>query len=228
MVFLMLYNYLLEIQQDWPFSSLSRKHPKVHMNIWRNSQNDILELRGETTALERAISDIENELGTIINIFPERNNVQLVLKPCNYFKYPLGSILNHYDCLELQPVRYFAGREIRNILITPDAVGLILDEIQKEIPEIKVKVLKVAPLKKIDGLYPLYLHFPLNDLKQGLTFKQQKALTLAFNSGYYELPRKIYLKNLAKEMNIHRRTFEEHLRKAEKKIMTYLIPSLLL
>ncbi len=226
MVFLMLYNYLLEIQQDWPFSSLSRKHPKVHMNIWRNSQSDILELRGETTALERAISDIENELGTIINIFPERNNVQLVLKPNKYFKYPLGSILNHYDCLELQPVRYFAGREIRNILITPDAVGLILDEIQKEIPEIKVKVLKLAPLKKINSSYPPYLS--LDDLRQGLTFKQLRVLTLAFNSGYYELPRKIYLKNLAKEMNIHRRTFEEHLRKAEKKIMTYLIPSLLL
>jgi predicted DNA binding protein len=83
-----------------------------------------------------------------------------------------------------------------------------------------------APLKKIDGSYPLYL--PLDDLKQGLTSRQLKVLTLAFSSGYYELPRKIYLENLAKVMSIHRRTFEEHLRKAEKKIMNYLIPSLLL
>jgi predicted DNA binding protein len=87
-------------------------------------------------------------------------------------------------------------------------------------------VLKFAPLKTIDVLNPLYLS--LNDLKQGLTSKKLKALTLAFNSGYYELPRKIYLENLAKEMNIHRRTFEEHLRKAEKKIMVYIIPSLML
>jgi len=201
MDFPMLHNYLLEIQQDWPFSNFSRKHPKVHMNIWRNSQNDILELRGESSALETAISDIENELGTIINIFPERNSVQLVLKPQNPFEYPLTSILNQYEYLKRQPIKYFAGREILNILITPEAAGSILDEIQKGFPEIKVKVLKFAPLKTIDDLNPLYLS--LNDLKQGLTSKKLKALTLAFNSGYYELPRKIYLENLAKEMNIH-------------------------
>ncbi|MFX0092279.1 MAG: helix-turn-helix domain-containing protein, partial [Candidatus Hodarchaeota archaeon] len=58
------------------------------------------------------------------------------------------------------------------------------------------------------------------------TSKQQEALTLAFQEGYYELPRKIILESLAKEMNVGRRTFEEHLRKAERKIMAFLIPIL--
>ena len=58
--FLMLYNFLLEIQHDWTFSNFSQKHPKVHLNLWCNRQSDILELRGDTAALEEAISDIEN------------------------------------------------------------------------------------------------------------------------------------------------------------------------
>jgi len=65
-------------------------------------------------------------------------------------------------------------------------------------------------------------------LKNDLTSKQQEALKFAYRKGYYELPRSVFLENLAKEMNIHRRTYEEHLRKAEKKIMSYLVPSLLL
>jgi len=113
-----------------------------------------------------------------------------------------------------------------NLLVTPEDAGLILEDIRREDPDAKVNVLKLVPLKGTDNPYPLYL--PLDDLKASFTDKQLEALTHAFKKGYYELPRMVFLENLAKEMKIHRRTYEEHLRKAEKKIMSYLIPSLML
>ena len=221
----MLYNFLLEIQHDCSFSKFSQVHPEIEIQLWCNTQNDIIELKGDKDALENAITDLEEELGTIINIFPDQGHAQLVIKLCKCAEFPLDKILARYNCLELPPVKYFAGREIINLIVTPEDSGLILEDIRKEDPNSQVNVLKLAPLKSATTPYPFYL--PLDDLKKGLTSKQLNALKLAYNKGYYELPRMVFLEKLAEEMNIHRRTFEEHLRKAEKKIMGHLIPSLM-
>ncbi|MFX0183832.1 MAG: helix-turn-helix domain-containing protein [Candidatus Hodarchaeota archaeon] len=223
----MLYHFLFEIQHDCQFSRFSRNHPNVRIQLWcNNSNHDILELRGESTALKIAVSNIEHELGTVLSISPEHGHVQLVIKRCECDKLPLNSIYRKHDCVELPPVNFFSGNEFQNLLVTSEGVGLILEDIRKEDPAAKVNVLKLAPLKSMYNPYPLFL--PLTDLKESFSKKQLQALTNAYSKGYYELPRAVLVDKLAKEMNIHRRTFEEHLRKAEKKIMSFLIPSLIL
>ncbi len=222
----MLYNFIIEIQHDCKFSVFSQNHPKIEIQRWCNVQNDIIELKGDKNDLEAAIIDIEEILGTVIAIFPDQGHVQLVVDLCFYDVLRLDKIFNKYNCLELPPVKYFAGREISNLIVTPEDAGLILEDIRREDPNAKVNVLKLAPLKSATEPYPFYL--PLDTLKNDLTLKQQEALKLAYRNGYYELPRNIFLENLAKEMNIKRRTYEEHLRKAEKKVMSYLVPSLML
>ncbi len=54
-----------------------------------------------------------------------------------------------------------------------------------------------------------------------LTAKQKKAFEIALKNGYYEFPRKTELKELAKIMKVSLSTYQAHLRKAEKKIMTF-------
>jgi hypothetical protein len=46
------------------------------------------------------------------------------------------------------------------------------------------------------------------------------ALRLALESGYYEQPRKTSLRELAARTSVARSTYEEHLRKAENKLLT--------
>ena len=222
----MLYNFILEIQHDCKFSVFSQNHPKIEIQRWCNAHNDIIELKGGKNDLEAAITDVEEALGNVITIFPDQGHVQLVVDLCYHDVLRLDKIFNRYNCLELPPIKYFAGREVSNLIVTPEDAGLILEDIRKEDPSAKVNVLKLAPLKSATEPYPFYL--PLDHLKNDLTSKQQEALKLAYRKGYYELPRSIFLEKLAKEMNIHRRTYEEHLRKAEKKIMSYLVPSLML
>lgn len=55
-----------------------------------------------------------------------------------------------------------------------------------------------------------------------LTDKQHKAFKIASEKGYYEFPRKTNLHKLAKLTKISRPTFEEHLRKAEIKLLGFL------
>ena len=55
-----------------------------------------------------------------------------------------------------------------------------------------------------------------------LTEKQWEAFKIASEQGYYEFPRKTNLHKLAKLTKISRPTFEEHLRKAEIKLLKFM------
>ncbi|MFH1770722.1 MAG: helix-turn-helix domain-containing protein [archaeon] len=55
-----------------------------------------------------------------------------------------------------------------------------------------------------------------------MTSLQKEIIELAINKGYYEIPKKIDIRKLANIKKISHSTFQEHLKKAEKKI----IPSL--
>ncbi|MHA2175698.1 MAG: helix-turn-helix domain-containing protein [Candidatus Hodarchaeales archaeon] len=223
----MLYSFLISIQHDCPFAKFSRAHPEVEIHLWCNhSQYDILELQGEPNALENAINDVKKALGSITKIFPEQNHIQLVLKRCECISFPLAPVYERHDCVEILPIKYLGGHEVIHLIVTAEDAGLIVDDIRKNDPLANVEVLKLAPLKAKDNPNPLLLS--LDNLKHDLTSKQFKAITYAYKAGYYELPRAVRVDSLADEMNIHRRTFEEHLRKAERKIMRSLIPSLIL
>ncbi len=53
-----------------------------------------------------------------------------------------------------------------------------------------------------------------------LTEKQKEAFELAQEFGYYSYPRNISVKELSLKMGVPRTTFQEHLRKAESKILS--------
>ncbi|MFX0086645.1 MAG: helix-turn-helix domain-containing protein [Candidatus Hodarchaeota archaeon] len=220
----MLYILILKIQHDCPFSRFSKNNPKVEILHWCNSQKDVLELRGEKPHIESAINDVESELGMILAKFPEHNQTQLIIKRCIGGTLPLAKISEKFGSIELPPIKYFAGSEIVRLLVTAEDAGLILDDLRKMNPSSKVNVLKLAPMKDMDS--PKSILLPLDELKEQFTVKQLTAITNAYNKGYYDLPRSILIEKLAEEMNIHRRTFEEHLRKAEKKVMSFLIPTM--
>lgn len=56
-----------------------------------------------------------------------------------------------------------------------------------------------------------------------LTDKQEKSLRLALESGYYNYPRKTSLDKLAKIAKLAFSTFQAHIRKAENKIISYVV-----
>jgi predicted DNA binding protein len=50
-------------------------------------------------------------------------------------------------------------------------------------------------------------------------------LIAAFKQGYYDLPRKINSEQLAKKLDLVSSTLVEHLRKAERRLLTGMIAS---
>lgn len=83
----------------------------------------------------------------------------------------------------------------------------------KDLYDFKIQQLRKTKLTEI--------YFP--QIMPTISVNQKKALDLAIQEGYYDYPRHIELRVLAKMMRISLSTYREHLRKAEKATLPHLI-----
>jgi len=85
-------------------------------------------------------------------------------------------------------------------------------------------------LRAIDSYKIRYKVLSLSDAKfsydsplSGLTEKQRRVIVSAFNSGYYEIPRRISSEELADKLDIRAPTLVLHRRKAEQRVLEKII-----
>lgn len=97
-----------------------------------------------------------------------------------------------------------------NRTILTDFIAGIIKEVTRE-----VEVLKIEQTKLTD------IYF--SKLMPNLTNLQKKAVSLAFEHGYYKWPKETDFQKLSKLMKVSVPTFREHLKKAEEKLMPELI-----
>jgi len=86
-----------------------------------------------------------------------------------------------------------------------------------DVPVFDVKLLSIQN-KKLGDIFIPHIYPKLSP-------KQKEAIELAVNEGYYGYPRNIDLETLAKITKVKRQTYQENLRKAEKKIVPFLTES---
>ncbi len=88
-----------------------------------------------------------------------------------------------------------------------------------------IKMLKdhmdVCNIMKMENSALTDIYFP--NVMPKLSKSQKKALEIAYDNGYYKYPRKVSLEKLAKIAGIGVSTFQEHLRKAELKLLPAII-----
>ncbi len=75
-------------------------------------------------------------------------------------------------------------------------------------------------LKSIQNIKLAEIYLP--QIYPKLSPKQKEALELAVQEGYYDYPRGIYLDKLAQIAKVKRQSFQENLRRAEKKLVPFL------
>ncbi len=66
----------------------------------------------------------------------------------------------------------------------------------------------------------------ISSVFSALTEKQKEILLHAYNSGYFDHPRKINAGELARKIGMHKTTLLEHLHKAEKRLIGHIIEQL--
>ena len=218
-----LFEFVFKAMHDCPFGNISRKFPSLKMFVWCNREHEVIEViipkREEYPAIIKELSRI----GGIVNGSYDGSRIHLISRKCFCtMDNSIGKNIDALDLLHISPVVYEQGWEYYRLMMFrhEDLKKLLL---RLEQMGVKVEILRKVPF---DGFIAGSLTLTADALFSDLTEKQMDALLDAHNNGYYRLPRKFPLTIIAKKKRMPRTTFEEHLRKAENKIVTGLIPYL--
>lgn len=131
---------------------------------------------------------------------------------CEFFE-----ILEKHGIIVLMPYIFRNGKRYFNALVERNKLEIFINELQSRYGRKNVYIRK---MKSVDIAKKIYSD--ISKLEKGLrklTEGEIKALKLALQLGYFDIPRKITLNYLGYELGLSKATVETHLRKALKKIL---------
>ena len=216
-----------KVQHACPYVRFSVKHPEVRIVEWCNYRTDVLEIACpdiETfTRIERDLQDLLTWRGGRVlkkNFF--QRNLQLIVKTCRDSKITpsVSRVLDRNSCLEIPPVVYYGGWEERRVVGFRESDYKKLFQALSELGPVEILEKKALAEKSIRDAFVISLSSVFSEL----TEKQVDALLAALDSGYYQVPKKTTAEEIARRHRVPRTTYEEHVRKAESKILRAMAP----
>lgn len=193
----------------------------LKMFVWCNREYEVIEMIAEKQHEYSAAKQELSKIGKIVEETSDRHQVHIVIKTCSCHQE--NSVTKHIDAfnlLHVSPVIYeqgweyyrvvaFRHKDLKGLLRTLEDKGFIFDVVRK-VP--------------FDGFVASSLTLTADALFSNLTEKQMDALMTAYSHGYYRLPRRASVQTIAHQRRLPRTTFQEHLKKAENKLIVSLVP----
>lgn len=189
------------------------------IDLWCNQHCDLLYVNKAPSV--DITQEVENTVGVQERI-ENRDETILVTDDClREHEYGLiEPFLDRHGCLLLYPLRYENGEKVCRILsISPSTLTECFHElVEADIPVTVESKREVG--SSIEAERPLLAP---HDIVPTLTDRQSEVIHYAFENGYYEIPRRLTTEEIADEIGVKRRTAEEHLRRAENKLLASVI-----
>ncbi|RQG93467.1 transcriptional regulator [Natrarchaeobius chitinivorans] len=211
-----MYEATFSIRDSGPYTESTRE-ADCRIELWCNEHADLLYVSGP--AVDPVTDRVESEVG-LEERLDGTDETLLVTSSCLKAndEATIETYMRRNNCLLLPPIRYENGRKICRILaldsraLTDVYEGLHADELDVDVRS-KGEIRFPTSSSQLFGL---------EDVVPDLTSRQRETLLSAVENGYYELPRETTTDALAAELGISRRTAEDHLRRAERKLITSL------
>jgi predicted DNA binding protein len=232
-----MFELFFRIQHKCPNNDLSVRFPGARISVWCNSGADILEIEadgfesfeGLQRELDGQCSRLEGRIkGRIISKTYCQDKFQLVARTCMCRRgeetTSVGPIIERHNFMEVPPTILMSGWEHYRLVGFDDAdmKGLLKDLD-------KIGTTEVLHKKSLhEGVTDDTFLLSLSSLFGQLTEKQMKSLLTAVENGYYEVPKRVTADDLAKRAGQPRSTFEEHVRKAESKVVLAMAPYMMM
>jgi predicted DNA binding protein len=167
--------------------------------------------------LEERVEGVEiNELGTILFETSDTDDLYAVVRSslCSLDDSLIARFEKH-NCLYMPPTVYRQGWEHYTVTAFEDRnVRTLLGDLDTDR---EIEVVSTNPVES--RRVPHSDLITVDTLFGGLTHRQLAALRIALDNGYFDQPRGASVEELAAETTVSRSTFEEHLRKAQNKVM---------
>jgi hypothetical protein len=216
-----LFEVVLQLTYDDPFIGISRRFPSSKIFSWCNREHDVVEIIVENPEEYSLVMEQIPEINGVIEQSSDRSKVHLIIHKCSCMVE--DSMIKHIgtlDLLHVYPVICEKGWEYHRIIaFRHEDLEELLQRLEKA--GWAFKILRKVPF---DGFIGSSLTLTADALFSHLTQKQMDALLTAYRNGYYKLPRKADVKTIASKERVPRTTFQEHLKKAENKLVVALVP----
>ena len=211
-----LYEASFRVKHECPYREISERYPDLTIREWYLSDCQVIELTAPGSPTDELLDEIDR-LGTILHQAVDESGLHVVTQSCLCSLE--GSIIERfedYNCLYQPPTIHRQGWENYTVIAFDEGdVAALLQDLETDRD---IEVLSKTTMTKQQ--IPHSLLAPVDRLFEDVTERQLAALRLALERGYYEQPRKTSLRELAAQTDVARSTYEEHLRKAENKLLT--------
>ena len=221
-----MFDVSLRLDHSLPFCNFSKLFPTVGIQRWCNLQVDILEFQvskeEDAEKLEPALGTMLKSLGARLirfNRYSSKNMEAVVGCKCATDNSTVA-IVEWAECIPVMPVTYRGGFEYCRLLaFTKDALGGALNALSR-VSKVEIESKSVVPRESARGAITV----PVDEFLGTLTKKQLEAFIAALQMGYYGMPKGATMDQIAAKQGMRRSTYEEHLRKAELKILQAVRP----
>ncbi len=212
-------------QSQYFFEDLTRRFPSASVFIWCNRENDVIEIvvrNPEEYPL--VVDEIQaRHMRDVIEEISDEQRLYLNVHRCNCMKH--DTVVRHIGKLNILNI-------FPNMIENGWAYHRLIVFRHKDLEELLKCFDKWGWYYKIlhktlfDGFVSSSLTMSADALFSGLTEKQMEAVLAAHRYGYYNVPRAADVKKIATKERVPRTTFQEHLMKAENKLVSALIPNI--
>lgn len=186
----------------------------VRVELWCNDHCDLVRAVGGDA--DAVIADVDASIGVADRIVDGEEHV-MVTDGClaTHRSDDIESYVGSHGCLLLPPLRYVGGERVCRVLaLTAGSLSDLYRDLIDDGHEVTVQskrsvssVTSDAPLIDPAGIVPEF------------TARQREVLLTAIQEGYYEIPREVTTAEIAERVGVQRRTAEDHLRRAERKVV---------
>lgn len=211
-----LYEASIRVKHECPYREISERHPDLTIREWPLSDCQVLEITAETTPTDELLDEI-SQLGTVLHESEDEDGYHVVTQSCLCsLEESIIDRFEEHNCLYQSPTIYRQGWEHYTVVaFDGEDIRELLGDLRSDR---EIELLSKTSISETQ--IPHSMLAPASELFEDLTDRQLAALQFALERGYYEQPRKTSLRDLAEQTAVARSTFEEHLRKAENKLLT--------
>jgi len=211
-----LYEASFRVKHECPYREISERYPDLTIREWYLDDCQVIEITAPGSPTDDLLDEIDR-LGTILHESIDDSGLHVVTQSCLCSLE--DSIIERFEahnCLYQPPTIHRQGWEHYSVIAFDESdIRELLHELEAD-RDIDVLSKTAITAQRI----PHSMLAPVDQLFEDVTERQMAALRLALESGYYEQPRKTSLRELADQTAVARSTYEEHLRKAENKLLT--------
>jgi predicted DNA binding protein len=211
-----LYEASFRVKHECPYRAISERHPDLTIREWYLSDCQVVELTSPDPPTDELLEEID-QLGTVLHESVDDSGLHVVTQSCLCsLEDSIIERFESHNCLYQPPTIHRQGWEHYSVVAFDE--GDVRDLLADLEDDRDIEVL--AKTSVTEQQIPHRMMAPGDQLFEDVTDRQRAALRLALESGYYEQPRQTSLRELADRTDVARSTYEEHLRKAENKLLT--------